>query len=93
MPVLALVLGLAVALGVRVSSLQAFWFAEGILLLGTVAASHLRTVSMLGWHACLIGSKCDISYYFFSLPFLLLSIPGEDAYSPRDAAQVRKVAA
>jgi hypothetical protein len=61
-------------LGLSAKSLRAVYSAISFLLAGIVAVVFFMAVIRVGWHAAVIESRFDISYFCFTIPFLLISL-------------------
>ena len=63
--------------GLKAENLQIFYNYVGVLLFAAVSCTFLINILQIGLYDSFIQSKFDISYFIFSIPFLLISIVKE----------------
>ncbi len=76
---LVLFLFISVFIGLKVDSLDHYFLYTGLFLFLVVGTTFLSVIVRHGWTDAIFHSGFDISYLLFSLPFLLVSIPGDSA--------------
>jgi hypothetical protein len=77
MPVAALALLAAIIGGWRATSFRMLLFITGTVLFVVVLAAALMSVAHEGFRIVLFNDQFDISYFIFSVPFLLLGMGGD----------------
>ena len=65
---------LAVIAGWKADSFQQLIFLSGVLLFLTVGSAFSLTIASMGVNSSIINDGFDITYFIFSVPFLLLSL-------------------
>lgn len=71
-----LILSIASSIGcaLTIKSLKRIYSSVALILFGVICAAFLLTVFHYGWHQTVLKDGFDISYFCFTLPFLLISI-------------------
>ncbi|MFH1335331.1 MAG: hypothetical protein ABII96_02345 [Candidatus Zixiibacteriota bacterium] len=73
---------------IKVGSLMKIYTAISFILFGIVGIAFLIAVIHLGWYGAVLKDGFDISYFSFSLPFLLISL---DLSKKRGIAESNRV--
>jgi hypothetical protein len=69
-----LIILFSIYIGWIVSNITEIFFAAGLLLFLPVAVSMVIKIFQIGFYDAIVNDIFDLSYYAFSLPFLLLSL-------------------
>jgi hypothetical protein len=75
---------ISIYLAVRVNSLRGIYRSICYMLFGVVFVAFMLNVVSKGWYTAVHGDGFDISYFSFTLPFLLLTLNFADAKNARN---------